>query len=177
MRTTLAALVTTIVALGCSAAHEPRVVGSGIYDLTVRGDVDRCMPARSTGAMGLVGIVSERGVVNVAVPDGASGALARVSLAARDGFHTETAIDIAGCEGASVRRGWTILDTSRDAFQLALTEEWSGIDGCATASELVPSAPERDCRADRVLEYRLMEPCAAPCEVHLIAGVAACACD
>ncbi|MDQ3033738.1 MAG: hypothetical protein M3Y87_15075 [Myxococcota bacterium] len=177
MRTTLAALFGTMLALGCSAAHEPRVVGSGIYDLTVRGDVDRCTPTRTTGALGLVGIVSQGGLVNVAVPDGDEGALARVSLSEHDGFHTETAIDIPGCESTSLRRSWTILDTSRDGFQLALTEEWIGIERCAAASEIMPAAPDADCRADRVLEYRLMEPCSAPCEVHVIAGAATCACD
>lgn len=177
MRQTLAALLVASLGIGCSAAHEPREVGSGIYDLTVRGELDRCSPTRSTGAMGLVGIVSERGLVNVAVPDGAAGSLARVSLAATDGFHTDAAIELPGCDDASVRRSWTILDTSSEGFQLELTEEWIGLERCDAARELLPAAPLTDCRSARVLDYRLMEPCGAPCEVHLVAGGAACACD
>jgi hypothetical protein len=177
MRTIPAALFVASLAIGCSAAHEPRAVGSGIYDLTVRGDLDRCSPTRSTGAMGLVGIVAERGLVNVAVPDGAAGSLARVSLAASDDFHTETSIDVAGCEGASVRRSWTMLDASREGFQLELTEEWTGLERCERSAELAAAAPLTDCRSERVLDYHLMETCAAPCEVHLTATAATCACD
>ncbi len=176
MRTTSLALFAVMLGLGCSAAHEAREVGSGIYDLTARGDADRCTPTRTTGAMGLVGVVSERGLVNLAVPDGAEGTLARVSLAASESFHTEITSELPGCEGTSLRRSWTILDTTSTGFQLQLTEEWIGIDACDAARELMPAAPEHDCRADRVLEYRLMETCAAPCEVHVIAGAPSCSC-
>lgn len=177
MRKLPALVIVTALAVGCSAAHEPLEVGSGIYDLTVRGEVDRCSPARATGAMGRVGVVSASGLVNLAAPETSSVSLGRVSLSARDGFHTEAEIAIPGCEGATLRRAWTIVDSRGGDFAVALTEEWSGVGGCAAAREAMPGAPDADCRADRLLDYRLMEPCAAPCAVHIGAGDAICACD
>ena len=176
-RSLVTLLVLAGMLFGCSSAHEPRAVATGIYDLTARGDVDACSPSRETGAMGLVGIVSNAGVVNVGVPDVGSDALARVSLAATTGFHAESVLAIEGCEGARVRRAWTILDTSAGGFAMQLSEEWTGVAACAAVRDLMPEAPDSDCRADRVLEYRLMETCEAPCQVRVVAGGAACACD
>lgn len=173
----LAATLALPVLVGCSSAHEARAVSSGIYELTARGDADACSPSRATGAMGLVGIVSTAGVVNVGVPDVASHTLARVSLAPSRGFHAESVLPLAGCEGGEVRRAWTILDTSSTGFSMQLSEEWTGVAGCAGVRALMPAAPEADCRADRVLEYRLMEACEAPCEVRIVEGGAACFCD
>lgn len=177
MHRSIGTLLVLSALFGCSSAHEPREVASGIYDLTARGDVDACSPSREIGAMGLVGIVSTGGVVNVGVPDVASDALARVSLAATSGFHIESELAIEGCAGARVRRAWTILETSRAGFQMATSEEWTGVAGCAGVRDLMPEAPESDCRADRVLDYRLMEACAAPCEIRLVSGAASCACE
>ena len=60
---------------------------------------------------------------------------------------------------------------------MQLGEEWVGVAECAGVRSLMPAAPERDCRAERVLEYRLMEPCEAPCEVRIAPDGAACACE
>ncbi len=176
MRTSMLVLMAAILGVGCAAAHEPLDVGSGIYELSVRREDDRCSPTRNTPSMGPVGIVSERGLVNIAVP-GLEGPLARVSLAASDGFHTDSVIEFADCAGGSLRRSWTILDGTPNGFELELSEEWTGIVGCAAAREYAPIVPEDDCRAERVFEYRLMEPCASPCEVRVTAGNTVCACD
>lgn len=176
MRTSMLVLVAAMLGVGCAAAHEPLDVGSGIYDLSVRREDDRCTPTRSTPSMGPVGIVSARGLVNVAVP-GLDGDLARVSLAASEGFHADRVVEFAGCPGASLRRSWTILDGTSNGFELQLSEEWTGIAGCASARDYAVVVPESDCHADRVFEYRLMETCAAPCEVRVTAGDAICACD
>lgn len=176
MRTSILVLMAAMFGVGCAARHEPLDVGSGIYDLSVRREDDRCSPTRSTSSMGPVGIVSTRGLVNVAVP-GLDGDLARVSLAASEGFHADRVIEFAGCPGASLRRSWTILDGTSSGFELQLSEEWTGIAGCTSAREYTPVVPQHDCRADRVFEYRLMETCAAPCELQVTADDAICACD
>lgn len=169
-------LVLALLGIGCAAAHEPREVATGIYDLRAHGELDACSPSRTTGEMGLVGIVGSAGVVNVGVPDVVSHALSRVSLAATAGFHAEAITTIDGCAGATVRRAWTLLDTTTIGFSLELREEWTGLAGCAAARERMPAAPERDCRAERVLEYRLMEACAAPCELRVAGEALECAC-
>jgi hypothetical protein len=169
-------LVAVILGVGCAASHEPLDVGSGIYDLRVRHEDDRCTPTRRTPPMGAVGIVSERGLVNIAVP-GLEGHLSRVSLSASEGFHSDSFVEFPDCAGASLRRSWTILDGTTNGFELQLSEEWTGIAGCAAAREYAPVVPEGDCRADRVFEYRLMEACASPCEVRVVDGNAFCSCD
>lgn len=163
--------------LGCAAAHEAREVGSGIYDLTVHGDVDACSPTRATGAMGEVGIVVEADVLNVAVPDGVAEHLARVSLARADGFSTEVHVDVEGCPGAQLHRVWSVLDSSDDRFEVGFSQSWTGITGCDAARLTMPAAPSADCTAEQVLEYTLTTPCASPCEVRIVAGAPACACD
>jgi hypothetical protein len=172
----LFALAATTFLVACSSAHEPTTVSSGIYDLVVVGEADACSPARETGSMGLVGIVSDLGVLNVAVPDG-TGELARVSLLESQAFHAELSLDIPDCAGGKLRRGWTVVGSSRDAFSVAYTEEWSGIEGCTSFRTAMPHAPAADCMAQRMLEYQLAESCAAPCEVRETAAGAVCACE
>ncbi|AKF08012.1 hypothetical protein [Sandaracinus amylolyticus] len=176
-RSLVTLVISALLGIGCSAAHEPRDVATGIYDLRVRGEVDACSPSRATGEMGLVGIVSGSGVVNVGVPDVTSLAMSRVSLAATAGFHSEAITAIEGCDGASVRRAWTLLETTSSGFGLAMTEEWTGLAGCDAARDRMPAAPESDCRAERVLDYSLMETCEAPCAVRVSAGVVGCSCE
>lgn len=177
MHRSLFTLLVLATLVGCSSAHEARDVASGVYELTARGDADACSPSRATGGMGLVGIVSTAGVVNVGVPDVQSHSLARVSLAATAGFHAESVLALEGCERGEVRRAWTILETSSLGFSMQLSEEWTGVAECAGVRELMPAAPESDCRAERVLEYRLMEACEAPCQVRIVESGAACVCD
>jgi hypothetical protein len=176
LRTNAILLLIVATATGCAAAHSSREVPSGIYDLTVRGEVDACSPTRRVGAMGAVGVVARDGLLNVAVPDGASDVLARVSLARAEGLHTEVAVDIDGCANASLVRSWTVTESAHEGFELVFAQRWIGLAGCA-AARAMPGAPASDCAAEQTLEYRLMEACAAPCEVRVAAGAATCACD
>lgn len=169
------ALVTSLVAtfgvlaVGCSTTHSATEVSSGIYDLTVAREADACSPSRRTGSAGVVGVVASADVVNVGTLDGA-----RVSLSQANGFHNvfEGALD--GCPDARVRREWTILGSTPDGFTMAYAESWSGLGACPAIA--TDSAPERDCRADLVLDYRQMAACEAPCEVRLGASGPSCAC-
>jgi hypothetical protein len=163
-------VVSSLSWLGCSAAHAPTEVSSGIYELSVTSERDACSPARSTGVMGRVAVVSSDDVLNIGLPDGA-----RVSLAQANGFHGVHVVPIASCEGASLRRAWTVVGSRGAGFSLAYTEEWLGMAGCASPS--MPEAPDFDCRADLVLDYVRMEACEAPCDLRLAATGPTCACE
>ena len=154
---------------GCSATHAATEVSSGIYELTVSTERDACSPARSTGAMGQVAVVSSDDVLNIGLADGA-----RVSLDQASGFHGAYDVSIATCADASLHREWTVLDASSGGFSIAYREEWIGIGGCAGLA--MPEAPDRDCRADLVLDYARMEACEAPCELRLAATGPTCSC-
>ena len=166
----LGVLPSVLLALGgCSAVHEPTEVASGIYELSVSTERDACTPARETGLMGRVAVVSSDDVLNIGLPDGA-----RVSLSQATGFHGTHEVPIATCPGASLRREWTVLDSTHGGFALEYSEEWLGIGGCATVA--MPEAPDHDCRADLVLDYAVAESCEAPCELRLAATGPVCAC-
>jgi len=166
----LGVLSSLVVALGgCSAVHAPTEVASGIYELSVSTERDACSPARVTGSMGRVAVVSSDDVLNIGLGDGA-----RVSLSQATGFHDEHEVAIATCPGASLRREWTVLDSTHGGFSLQYSEEWLGIGGCTALA--MPEAPDVDCRAELVLDYARMEACEAPCELRLAATGPVCAC-
>lgn len=177
-RTTLVGLAITLsIFTGCAAAHGTPEVASGIYELTVHGEVDACSPTRPAGAMGTVGIVATSDVLNVAVPDVTTDdVLTRVSIVRRGALHTEIASAVRGCPGAMVRRSWTVTEGDESRFELLFAQEWTGLEGCADLRESMPAAPVSDCMAEQVLEYRLSESCAAPCEVVVTATGVACSC-
>jgi hypothetical protein len=156
--------------LGCSAAHAPTEVSSGIYELSVTPERDACSPARSTGVVGRVAVVSSDDVLNIGLADGA-----RVSLSQATGFHGVHEVPIASCEGASLRREWTVVGSQAGGFSLAYAEEWLGMAGCTSPS--MPEAPDFDCRADLVLDYARMEACEAPCELRLATSGPTCSCE
>ncbi len=154
----------------CSSSHGATDVGSGIYELTVTTERDACSPARNTGAMGQVAVVSSDDVLNIGLADGA-----RVSLAQASGFHGAYDVPIATCEGASLHREWTVVGSTPGGFSLAYQEEWIGIAGCPGIA--MPEAPDHDCRADLALDYAVMETCEAPCELRLAASGPTCSCS
>ena len=162
---------------GCTSAHEPVAVESGLYDLTISGERDACSPARATGAMGIVAVVSADDVLSVAVPD-LTGEAMRVSLSRSSGFHVELSEDVPTCTGATLLRAYTAVARAGGGFDVLYREDWSGLSTCGTAMHsIVPAAPSADCRADLVLGYRLDATCAAPCELRVgTDGTAACAC-
>lgn len=174
----LVAAALAVVFPACSAAHRSSEVLPGIYDLSIRGEVDACSPARETGAMGEVGVVVAPGQVNVPVPDATEVDALRVSLSRTDGWHGATSIDLAGCVGATLDRSWTVLDSDDGSFAVAYRESWRGLEGCGAAMRsIMPEAPTADCDADLVLDYQLREACHAPCEVGVSALGVACVCD
>ena len=162
-------LVSSSVLSACSSVHAPTEVASGIYELTVSTERDACSPARSTGTMGEVAVVSSDDVLNIGLADGA-----RVSLGQSSGFHGAVDIPISTCAGASLHREWTIVGSTPGGFSLAYAEEWVGIAGCPTVA--MPEAPDHDCRADLVLDYARTEACDAPCELRLAATGPTCVC-
>lgn len=163
-------VVSSLVTLSaCSSTHAPTEVSSGIYELTVTTERDACSPARSTGMMGSVAVVSSDDVLNIGLADGA-----RVSLDQASGFHGAYDVAIASCTGASLHREWTVVGSTPGGFSLAYQEEWIGIAGCPGV--VMPEAPNQDCRADLVLDYARMEACDAPCELRLAASGPTCSC-
>lgn len=174
----LVAAALAVVFSSCSAAHRSNAVAPGIYELTIHGEADACSPARETGSMGDVGVVVASGVLNVSVPDATDADSLRVSLARADGWHVEATVPLDGCVGASLERTWTVVEERAGAFTLAYREAWRGMDGCGAAMRSVmPAAPTGDCAADLVLDYRMREPCAAPCELGVSTLGLACLCD
>lgn len=169
--TPLAAMAIAFALSACASAHESRDVGTGVYELEVRGDADACSPARSTGRMGEVGVVSRADVLNLALP--ASFGLSRLSLSRSSDWHGATDTPIEGCAGAWVHREWSIDRASADGFELGWIEEWRGLDTCVAPSSIMPDA---DCRADLVLDYRLMEACGDGCELRESGDGARCVC-
>lgn len=153
---------------GCTSSHGATDVASGIYELTVTTERDACTPSRDTGAMGRVAVVSAVDVLNLGLQDGA-----RVSLDQSNGFHAVHEVPFASCEGAALRREWSVI--ASDAlgnFTVAYNEEWSGVARCT-----MPEAPRSDCRADLVLSYRNMEACASPCTLTMGSSGPSCACE
>ena len=163
----------------CAGAHEPTNVGTGIYELTVHGELDACSPMRATGSMGRVGVVSSGGVLNLGVPnDALIGADARVSLAQSDGWSDAVEESLRSCTEATLRREWSVVRGDGDSFELVYAEEWRGLDTCGAAMRsIMPAAPATDCRAELVLDYHRVQRCEAPCEVRIDAGGASCACE
>lgn len=153
---------------GCTSSHRATDVASGIYELTVTTERDACTPSRDTGAMGRVAVVSAVDLLNLGLQDGA-----RVSLDQSNGFHAVHQVPFASCEGAALRREWSVInsDTSGN-FTVAYNEEWSGVARCT-----MPEAPRSDCRADLVLSYRNMEACASPCTLTMGASGPSCSCE
>ena len=162
---------------GCSSAHQAVDVGSGIYALTVSGERDACSPLRTTGAMGNVGVVSQDDVLNLSVPDLDAEASMRVSLSRSTGFHDERSEALPTCTDGTLDRSYTVVSADGTHFTVVYTETWRGLASCGTAMRSVmPTAPSADCRAELVLDYQLDAECAAPCEIQLTAGGAACSC-
>lgn len=164
--TRIGALTISILALaGCASAHESGEVGTGIYELEVRGDADACSPARITGRVGEVGIVQRADVLSVALPSALG--MTRTSLSRAADWHGESDTPIDGCSGAWVHREITLESVGESSFEIGWTEEWNGLDTCAGAAVApIERMPVADCRADLVLRYRLMEACGAPCELR-----------
>lgn len=174
----LVAAALAVVFPACSAAHRSAEVVPGLYDLTIRGEVDACTPARETGAMGTVGVVVAPGVLNVPVPDATETDALRVSLARTEGWHGEAVIELDGCVGATLERTWTVVESDGESFAIGYHEAWRGLDGCGAAMRsIMPEAPTGDCDADLVLDYRVREACLAPCEVGVSELGLACVCD
>jgi hypothetical protein len=163
-------------AFGCLSAHEPREVSSGVYELKVRVERDACLPMRTGGELGPVGVVSEHGVLNLAVPAGIDARLLRVSLARDEGYHAEVITDIPGCIGAHVRRAWTVVDIARDRLEVLFEQTWRGLDGCEVPRDQMPLSPMADCEASQVLEYVLREACPPTCDVLLGSAGTTCSC-
>ena len=178
MKRIVIACLLSLAVPACSAAHRSTEVSPGIYDLTIRGEVDACSPARATGSMGEVGVAVTSGVLSLAVPDAIEVDPLRVSLSRDGGWHGEATVPLDGCVGATLERSWTVVDSGELRFSVAYREAWRGIEGCGEAMHLLlPEAPTADCTADLVLEYELMEACAAPCEVGVSFEGIACVCD
>lgn len=179
MRTiTLSALAALSVITGCSSAHLSSEPESGIYELSVSGEADRCSPARDTGAMGLVGLVTAGDVLSVGVPDPTRASMLHVSLSRAAGYHDTFSVPLVGCTAATLERSFTVLESDGGGVTVAYRESWIGMDSCGDAMRsIMPAAPSGDCEAELGLTYRLAEACAAPCEVGLLPGGPACLCD
>jgi hypothetical protein len=179
MRTiSLSALAAICLLTGCSSAHLSSEPSSGLYELSVSGELDRCSPARGTGSMGLVGVVSAGDVLSLGVPDPTRDAMLHVSLSRPAGFHDTFSVPLEGCTTATLERSFTIVESDGARLGLAYRERWTGMDTCGEIMRsLMPAAPSGDCEAELGLTYELAEACAAPCEVHLAAGGPVCACD
>lgn len=179
MRTiTLSALAALCLITGCSSAHLNGEPASGIYELSVSGEVDRCSPARDTGAMGRVGLVAVGDVLSVAVPDPTRASNLQVSLSRPAGYHDTFSVGLVGCAGATLERSFTVLESSTSSVTVAYRETWSGMETCGDAMRsLMPAAPSTDCEAELGLTYALSEPCALGCEVGLLPAGPACLCD
>lgn len=163
---------------GCSSAHGTDAPQAGIYDLSVRGELDRCSPTRATGAIGAVGLVTAGDVLSVSVPDPTRGTMLQVSLSRPLGYHDASSVVLRGCSGATLERTFTILDTTSDAVSVAYREAWTGMDTCGDLMRaIMPAAPLGDCEAELVLDYQLTEACGASCEVAVLPDGPACLCD
>jgi hypothetical protein len=172
------ALAALSVISGCSAAHPSGEPASGIYDLSVAGELDRCSPARDTGAMGRVGLVTAGDVLSLGVPDPTRASVLHVSLSRDAGYHDVFSVPLVGCTAATLERSFTVIASNGEGVSLAYRETWSGMESCGDAMRsIMPAAPTTDCEADLGLTYRLAEPCAASCEVGILPSGPACLCD
>lgn len=163
---------------GCSSAHVSSDPAAGIYDLSARGEADRCSPARATGSMGTAYVVTSGDVLGMAVPDPTRGSLLHVSLSRPAGYHDVSSVELRGCTGASLERTFTVLDTSSESISVAYRERWTGMETCGEAMRaLMPAAPGADCEADMIFDYALSEACGGSCEVGLLATGPTCLCD
>lgn len=165
--------------VGCSQAHPSDEVEAGIYDLTVFADSEACSPSRAVGPMGPVAVLVEGSAIDAPVPDLASPSLLtapRVTLTG-ESFHAETNRRVPGCDDTFVHEEWTLIESSRDGFELLHSQEWHGLAECEAAPATMPGAPSADCMSERRLRYELAEPCAAPCRLILgAAGALSCSC-
>jgi|GEM_PF-3339675 len=164
--------------VGCSSAHVSGDPAAGIYDLSARGEADRCSPARATGSMGAAYVVTSGDVLGVAVPDPTRGTMLHVSLSRPTGYHDVSTVNLRGCTGASLERTFTVLETTSESVSVAYRERWIGMESCGEAMRaLMPAAPGADCDADMIFDYALTEACGASCEVGLLASGPTCLCD
>jgi hypothetical protein len=173
---TLSAIVLAL--SSCASAHDTSEPQAGIYDLSAHGELDACSPARATGMIGAVGVVSSGDVLSLAAPDPTRGTMLHVSLSRPAGYHDTSSVALRGCTAATLERTFTVLDASDTAIRVAYHEQWTGIETCGDAMRsLMPAAPLTDCEADLVLDYQLTEACGATCEVGLSASGPSCLCD
>lgn len=176
-----AVLLTLAAALaGCAQVHVSDEVQPGIYELTIERELDACSPMRPVGAMGAVGVLADRGLIDAPVPDSDFGLLTtpRVRLTEASGFHAETNRRLPGCDTAFVHETWTLVESGAAAFELVHRQRWQGLGACAEPSAAMPGAPAQDCESERRLRYELASSCPAPCTLRLTAGSElACACD
>ncbi|MCZ7681068.1 MAG: hypothetical protein M5U28_20680 [Sandaracinaceae bacterium] len=168
-----------LLAAGCTQAHEPGEVATGIYELTIARGLDACSPSRPVGAMGSVAVLVDEGGLDAPVPDADLGPLAspRVRLSQDREFHAETNRRVTGCDGAWVHEEWTLLDSGTRGFAITHLQEWRGLSSCVEGAVTMPGAPVGDCESERELEYRLAESCEAPCSLRLTSAASIeCAC-
>lgn len=174
----LVVLALTLTGAGCSTTHEPLAATTGVYDLTIAGEVDACSPMRATGPMGTAGVVQQGAFLTLSVPDLTTSAPMLVSLNSEASFTDEHTDALGACTNATLSRTYSVVSHDGSGFDVAYTETWSGLSTCGAAMRsIMPAAPSADCRADLMLHYRLSTPCAAPCQVRVTAdGAAACHC-
>lgn len=174
----LAALALTLAAGGCSSSHETLAATSGVYELTISGEVDACSPLRATGPMGTASVVQQGTLLTVSAPDLVTSYPMLVSLNGQQGFSDERATALDTCTGATLTRTYSVVGHDTTGLDVAYTETWSGLETCGAAMRsIMPAAPTHDCRADLVLHYRFESACAAPCQLRLtLDGGAACEC-
>jgi hypothetical protein len=173
----LSALAALCLLSGCSSAHLSSEPSSGLYELSVSGELDRCSPVRDTGSMGLVGVVAAGDVLSLSVPDPTREAMLHVSLSRPAGYHDTFSVPLTGCTTATLERSFTVVESDGARVGLAYRERWIGLDSCGEGMRsLMPAAPSADCEADLSLSYELSEACAAPCEVRLAASGPVCVC-
>lgn len=164
---------TAFATFGCAEAHGTDSVQPGIYELRVEPEIDGCSPTRAIGSMGPVGVLVESGAIDAPVPDIDAPILAapRVRLTPSTSFHRETNRRIEGCDGW-VHEEWTLTTSNADGFSLLHTQRWENLIACSSGRARMPSAPEVDCTAERILRYELSGACVAPCTLRLTAGEA-----
>lgn len=174
----LSLLVLSIAMMGCSTTHEPLSATSGVYDLTIAGELDACSPMRATGPMGTAGVVQQGALLTLSVPDLTTNALMLVSLDSQASFTDERVDMLDQCTNATLARTYSVVSHDANGFDVAYHESWTGLSTCGAGMHWVmPAAPTADCSADLVMHYRLTTPCASPCQVRVTAdGAATCHC-
>jgi hypothetical protein len=174
----LSVLVLSLALAGCSTTHEPLAATSGVYDLTIAGELDACSPMRATGPMGTAGVVQQGALLTLSVPDLTSNALMLVSLDSASSFTDERVDTLESCTNATLARTYSVVSHDASGFDVAYRESWTGLSSCGAAMHtIMPAAPSTDCSADLVMHYRLATPCASPCQIRITTdGAAACHC-